>query len=583
MEHSIESHTRCVNELCRICENLCYVTKKQKKNNDRAHKCAQIATDIFLIYGIEVNQEQEDTYSKSICGKCFTKIRGIKRANSNTVLTRAQEIFNINKNKWCTFRETLTENCTLCSHHYSLAGGCIKRKTTLNTQTYQQLETTGTANSIHDHQDQPSASTSSSSNIITNVETNISTNTSMNIRTSISTEDEGPNISDTENYDMETSQSHATFTYNPDMSTFSTDETNICNTIPDQTTYATCTSLSSNMNTTCQLPFLPVAESTPIKYTQTKDSSTSLMVKNEITFSQSLSLSQDTLLSKEEEHLTAHLVKRKLNTDPKKQTIFCKRSDQPMPLQRVVIPRKSTQSVRTPTKRKRAKLLDSLRTFVAGDSHSSADTQLASELKRIPVHRKQDITTKASVKQKFKVSRLQALTMKEKLGLSWRQGRKHANLLKQVGIRVENGKSVRELSREIISNFVQVEKRLFVKEDTTEYELPYGMIRDLPRFVDSLLDSYDEQNLLTWREGSIPQDEIWVKIGGNHGKNSLKFTLQIANTTKPNARNNTVVIAIVSVRDTHDNMVRFLAGGLASDLKALQSHSWKNKKTMTKS
>ena len=117
--------------------------------------------------------------------------------------------------------------------------------------------------------------------------------------------------------------------------------------------------------------------------------------------------------------------------------------------------------------------------------------------------------------------------MKEKLGLSWRQGRKHANLLKQVGIRVENEKSVRELSREIISDFVQVEKRLFVKEDTTEYEVPYGRIRDLPRFVDSLLNSYAEQNLLTWREGSIPQDEIWVKIGVDHGKNSLKFTLQI--------------------------------------------------------
>ena len=89
-------------------------------------------------------------------------------------------------------------------------------------------------------------------------------------------------------------------------------------TIPDQTAYATCTSLSSNTNTTCQLPFLPVAESTPIKSTQTKNISTSPMVKNEITFSQSLSLSQDTPLSKEEEHLTTHLVKRKLNTDLKK-------------------------------------------------------------------------------------------------------------------------------------------------------------------------------------------------------------------------------------------------------------------------
>ena len=54
--------------------------------------------------------------------------------------------------------------------------------------------------------------------------------------------------------------------------------------------------------------------------------------------------------------------------------------------------------------------------------------------------------------------------MKEKLGLSWRQGRKHANLLKQVRISVENEKSVRELSREIISDFVQVEKDYLLKK-----------------------------------------------------------------------------------------------------------------------
>ena len=65
--------------------------------------------------------------------------------------------------------------------------------------------------------------------------------------------------------------------------------------------------------------------------------------------------------------------------------------------------------------------------------------------------------------------------------------------------------------------------------------------------------------------------------GGDHGKNSLKFTLQIANIERPNAQQNTVVIAIAAVRDSHENIVRFLKGGLEDELTALQSHSWRDK------
>ena len=83
--------------------------------------------------------------------------------------------------------------------------------------------------------------------------------------------------------------------------------------------------------------------------------------------------------------------------------------------------------------------------------------------------------------------------------------------------------------------------------------------------------------MLTWHKDTIPRDEIWVKIGGDHGKNSLKFTLQIANTDRPNARQNTIVIALAAVRDTHENIIRFLEGGLGDELVALQSHSWNGK------
>ena len=85
--------------------------------------------------------------------------------------------------------------------------------------------------------------------------------------------------------------------------------------------------------------------------------------------------------------------------------------------------------------------------------------------------------------------------------MSWRQGRKHGSLLRKVGIQIENEKSVPELSREIVSDFVKVENRLFVKEDTVENEVLYGWIEDLPKFVNSVLDSYNNKMHLLDRGG----------------------------------------------------------------------------------
>ena len=50
---------------------------------------------------------------------------------------------------------------------------------------------------------------------------------------------------------------------------------------------------------------------------------------------------------------------------PKKQVVRCKTKGQPLVLQRVIAPRKHTTTVRTPTKRKRARILDNVRSYVA--------------------------------------------------------------------------------------------------------------------------------------------------------------------------------------------------------------------------
>ena len=168
---------------------------------------------------------------------------------------------------------------------------------------------------------------------------------------------------------------------------------------------------------------------------------------------------------------------------------------------------------------------------------------------------RQDITKKGFSQTTNQNITPSCTSNKRETGFELETGEETWQFLRNVGIQEEHEKSVRELSREIVSNFVKVENRLFVKEDTVEYEVPYSRIEDLPKFVASVLDSYNNKMHLLGGGGggggSIPQDEIWVKIGGDHGENSLKFTLQIASLERPNARHSTVVIAIASVRDTH--------------------------------
>ena len=65
--------------------------------------------------------------------------------------------------------------------------------------------------------------------------------------------------------------------------------------------------------------------------------------------------------------------------------------------------------------------------------------------------------------------------MKEALGMSWRQGRKHGRLLKKVGVYLENENSVRNLSKEM-ANFNEVKSKTFLDEQNKERNAPFGRI-----------------------------------------------------------------------------------------------------------
>ena len=64
--------------------------------------------------------------------------------------------------------------------------------------------------------------------------------------------------------------------------------------------------------------------------------------------------------------------------------------------------------------------------------------------------------------------------------------------------------------------------------------------------------------MLIWKE-RMPEDKIWLKIGGDHGENSFKICLQVNNLEKPNAKQNTMVIASMPAKDLHENLKNLTA------------------------
>lgn len=65
-------------------------------------------------------------------------------------------------------------------------------------------------------------------------------------------------------------------------------------------------------------------------------------------------------------------------------------------------------------------------------------------------------------------------------------------------------------------------------------------------------------NSLTWHNGVIPDNEIWVKFGGDKGGSSFKMAFQIINVVHPNSLKNTVTCACFCGDDSYYNLMKTL-------------------------
>ncbi len=59
---------------------------------------------------------------------------------------------------------------------------------------------------------------------------------------------------------------------------------------------------------------------------------------------------------------------------------------------------------------------------------------------------------------------------------------------------------------------------------------------------------------LTNHGGAIPQDELWIKLGGDKGRGSFKFNFQLVNTPHPNSVKKTVLVSVFKAGDSTSNL-----------------------------
>ena len=244
---------------------------------------------------------------------------------------------------------------------------------------------------------------------------------------------------------------------------------------------------------------------------------------------------------------------------------------------RVVKHQKPSCLASSPTKKKRSQKLNEIRKRVGGDSIEDVQAQFESDFKRQPLSVKSHVLAKSKIK--VVVDSKLALAMKENMGLTWDQEKKRRRFWKTIGVYIPSEHKERKIYREIVKGQFRIDGI------ETQYESMAGpskqvksvaFVRNLKSFVFQLLDQHQANGMLSWHDGGIPEDQIWLKIGGDHGRGSLKICVQIANVDNPNSSENTRIVAMIETKDTPE-VIKEVIENLLYDIDSLKSARWNGK------
>lgn len=144
-----------------------------------------------------------------------------------------------------------------------------------------------------------------------------------------------------------------------------------------------------------------------------------------------------------------------------------------------------------------------------------------------------------------------------------------------MNVHIASERKQRKLVKEIVGDNLVSENGAFTF--TTDHgdeirEVPFVYV---PNFIAKVADvvsqheSYRAPAGLTNHGGSIPENELWVKLGGDKGQGSFKFNLQLVNVVNPNSVKRTVLLSVFNAGDSTTNLHTALSLGIYNRLWSL--------------
>ena len=170
------------------------------------------------------------------------------------------------------------------------------------------------------------------------------------------------------------------------------------------------------------------------------------------------------------------------------------------------------------------------------------------------------------------------LAIKADLQLPWSKLRKLQRYMREFGVPMESEKAMRkQLAEGLPFPLTAHEVPLSDKEkDGNIVMCPCVCFPNVVDIVLHYINLNEEAGTLVWKDGIIPKEEIWVKVGGDHGGKSFKFCFQIANTMHPNALHNTIPFLVFAAKDTPGNLAATF-GPYVEQLRELNGKTYKGK------
>ena len=150
-----------------------------------------------------------------------------------------------------------------------------------------------------------------------------------------------------------------------------------------------------------------------------------------------------------------------------------------------------------------------------------------------------------------------ALAMKVDLGLSWGQQQQLRRWLTKWKVSIGSEGRQRALRSSLLSPS-ELKGEIVGVVDTSKTPpvattAAFVWCANLPGLVIEHLEQNLKVGRLVWKD-NLPEEEVWLKLGGDKGGGSFKFMFQLANLLHPNSVDNTRLVTCLKAADNAQNL-----------------------------